>query len=90
MTVAKPTADQLAELDRFKSDAQFYDANREDLLARYPGSWVAIFGGQVVGVSEDYDALLASLREKGVPPERAFVERLTDEEELLILSFRGG
>ena len=74
-----------AELQRFKQDTQYYEAHREDLLKQYPEQWVAIFNQQVVGAAPDFDQLLITLEQSGIPAERALIEHVTRREELLIL-----
>ncbi len=75
----------LADLARFKRDAAYYEAHYQDLLARYPGQWIAIYNQAVVGTAEKFDDLLIALRQRGVPPEHALVERLSCDDDVLIL-----
>ncbi len=74
-----------APADRFKRDVEYYQAHREELLEKYPEHWVTIFSERVVGADRDVDRLLAALRARAIPTEKAFVERVTAEDELLIL-----
>jgi hypothetical protein len=74
-----------AELQRFKRDIDYYEAHREELLKRYPEQWVAIFNEQVAASDADFDHLLSTLDQQGVPSERALIEHVTEEDELLIL-----
>ena len=74
-----------AELERFKKDTAYYEAQHEELLKKYPEQWVAIIDQQVVGASQDYELLLTKLQEKGVPIERTLFKHLTQKEELWIL-----
>lgn len=73
------------ELERFNRDITYFQAHQQELLAQYPECWVAIYNQQVVGTSPHFDQLLEELRKVGVPPERVFVEYLTQTQELLIL-----
>ena len=75
-----------AELERFTHDVAYYEAQYQDLLARYPEQWIAIYNQAVVGVAENFDDLLAALRQRGVPPEHALVEHLSRNEDVLTLS----
>ena len=73
------------ELERFKKDTTFYEAHYEELLQKYPDRWVAIYNEQVVGNAKDLNRLIAQLHKKRIPQGRAFVEYVTDKEDLLIL-----
>ena len=74
------------ELQHFRKDTAYYGTYHEELLKKYPEQWVAIFDQQVVGTSQDYEQLLTELEEKGVPIGRTIFKRLTQKEELWILS----
>jgi hypothetical protein len=74
-----------ADMGRFKRDVAYYEAKREELLQQYPEQWVAIYNQEVVGAARDLRRLLTQIVKKGVPRGRAFVEYVTDKEELLIL-----
>jgi hypothetical protein len=74
------------ELDRFTADAEYFDAHRQALLARYPEQWVAVFGQEVVATAKDLKRLIAQLERKGIPPAQAYRAYLTDREEMLILA----
>lgn len=74
------------ELERFQREVDYYETHREELLARYPEQWVAIFNGEVAAADPDVDRLLELLEERHIPKEKAFVERVTDRDDLLILS----
>ncbi len=74
--------DQLA---RFQRDADYFESHYEQLLREYPEQWVAVFNQTVVGTASDFDALLETLDQAGIPIERALIERVTAEEDILIL-----
>jgi len=74
------------ELAQYRSDAQYFNEHREELLAQYPERWVAIYQQQVVGVAKDPKRLKSQLERKGIKPSRVYREYLTKKEELLILS----
>ena len=74
-----------AELQRFKKDTAYYEEHREELLKKYPDRWVAIYDEQLVGAAKVLNRLIAQLQKKGVPRGRAFVEYVTEKEDLLIL-----
>lgn len=81
----KERDDTQAELDRFGQDVAWFEAHQEEMLAKYPEHWVAVFNQKVVGADPDFDRLLDSLDKRRIPSERAFIERVTAKEELLIL-----
>jgi hypothetical protein len=74
------------ELEQYRSDADYFDEPREELLAQYPEHWVAIYNQHVVGVAKDPKRLKRQLERKGNKPSRVYREYLTQKEELLILS----
>jgi hypothetical protein len=73
------------DLERFNADMLYFDRHRQELLEKYPEHWVAIYKQQVAGASKDQKRLIRQLDRKGIPPARAFVDYLTDRDELLIL-----
>jgi len=74
-----------AEMERFRKDASYYEERREELLKKYPDRWVAIYNEQVVGTAKDLNRLITQLQKKEIPQGRAFVEFVTEKEDLLIL-----
>ena len=77
--------DRQADLRRFERDIDYYQAHRDELLRKYPEQWVAIFDQQVAGADPDVDRLLEKLEARGVPKEKAVVERVSSQDDLLIL-----
>ncbi len=73
------------ELERFNEDMAYFDAHRQELLARYPERWVAVYDGRVVGTAKHLPRLMAQLERQGIPKGRAFVEYVTGHDDLLIL-----
>jgi hypothetical protein len=74
------------ELEQFRSDAQYFEEHREELLQQYPERWVAIYNQQVVGAAKDAKQLKRQLDRKGIKAGSVFRQYLTTKEELLILS----
>ena len=74
------------ELRRFHKNVEYYEAHQDALLAQYPDQWVAIFNEQVVGTDPDYLRLLEDLKAKSIPLGKVFIQRASDEDELLILA----
>ena len=90
--VGRPSSDEKGgepmqvkeELDRFQDDMAYFDRHREELLGKYPEKWVAIYDHEVVGAAKALPTLVALLERKGLRG-RAFVDFVTEREELLIL-----
>ena len=72
-------------LARFQQDVDYYEFHYEELLQQYPEQWVAILNQTVVGSDTDLDRLLSRLNSEGIPIEKALIEHVTAEEEVLIL-----
>lgn len=70
---------------RFQQDVDYYESCYEELLLQYPEQWVAILNQTVVGSDTDLDRLLSRLNSEGIPIEKALIEHVTAEEEVLIL-----
>jgi len=75
-----------AERDRFEADTLYLDAHRDELLARYPEQWVAVYKLEVVGVAKEMEQLVKELKQNGVPPEYSYCEYLSAEPITLIVA----
>lgn len=73
--------------ERFRADALYFDAHREELLNRYPEHWVAVYCKRIVGVAREHRDLLAALTVSGVPAGRAYIQYAADDDVDLILAF---
>lgn len=73
------------QLTRFQRDVDYFESHYEQLLREHPEQWVAIFKQAVVATDSDFDALLEILEQAGIPIESALIERVTSEEDILIL-----
>ena len=62
-----------ADLRRFRRDVAYYAEHRDELLARYPEMWVAIFDRELVGVAADPRALVAALKERRILAGQALI-----------------
>ena len=74
------------ELERFRDDATYVDEHREELLQRYPESWIAVFERQVVADDLDPKRLLRKVQKQGLLPGRVYRTHLSGKEDLLILA----
>lgn len=79
MTVAQ-------ELARFREDAVYVDEHWEELVARYPERWIAVYERKVVADAKSPTQLRSKVLKKGIPPGDTYRKFLsTKEEDLLIL-----
>jgi hypothetical protein len=76
---------QQTELQRFRADIEYFQAHRDELARAHPDQWIAVYQQRLVGFAGGFEELLADLRARGVPPEHALVEHLTNADEILIL-----
>lgn len=74
------------ELERHRRDAEYFQAHRQELLERYPDHWVAVYNLEVVGAAKDHKRLIRQLQRKGTPASMAFVDYLTEKEDLFIVT----
>jgi hypothetical protein len=81
----KERDDTQAELARFGQDVAWFEAHYQELLAQYPEQWVAVLDHHAIGADPDIDQLLHRLHQQGVPLGRVFVDRVTTQEDVLIL-----
>ena len=72
-------------LARFQRDIDYYESHCEELLQQYPEKWIAIYKQCVVGGDDDLDRLLQRLKQEGIPIEKALIEQVTAEEEILLI-----
>jgi hypothetical protein len=84
-TKVRDTFDIQANLARFHNDVMYFEKHYDELLERYSDQWVAVFNERVVGVDDDLERLIDRLREEDVPPERAYIDRPTHEDYVLIV-----
>jgi hypothetical protein len=75
------TRETAKHLEHFNRDTEWYRAHRDELLARYPDQWIAIYGEEVVGAAEDAEELIAELQERWIPIGHTFFANPTGEEE---------
>lgn len=73
------------ELDCFREDVLYFDAHREELLAKYPHQWVAVYQQQLIAVAGELDELFRQIDANGVPRGRVFVEYVCDDDEDLVI-----
>ena len=82
---ASEMADIQRDLAHFSRDLSYYSAHYDELLAQYPGKWVAIYGESVIDAAGDHAALVRDLRARGIPPERTLISNPSAEQETWVL-----
>jgi hypothetical protein len=86
MLVAKPTDPEImADMERYRADALYFDEHHAELLALYPDQWVAVYFREVIGAARDIKHLVTQLERKGIRPGRTYREYVTDQVEDLFL-----
>jgi hypothetical protein len=65
----------------FEEDRQDYWAMRDELLAKYPGKWVAVHKGRVVAVA---DEPLSIMEQALVEDGYAYTNKVGDEDKIVI------
>lgn len=73
------------DLSHARQDALFFDAHRDELLAKYAEHWVAVYGKRVVAVAEQLHDLFSRIDANGVPREHVHIEYVTDEDDDLVI-----
>jgi hypothetical protein len=63
----------------FNEDSEWFLHNRDGLLSRYEGKWIAIQGKEVLDSDEELAALVDRLKARGLQPEQALVQFLSKE-----------
>lgn len=76
------------ELDRYRTDALYFEQHREDFLQRYPERWIAVYNQAVVATARRLPQLLRQLEHRGLPRGYVFIEHVSAKEDLLILPSR--
>lgn len=76
------------ELERYRTDALYFEQHRPDLLRRYPDRWIAVYNQAIVGTAKRLPHLLKTLDKRGLPRGQVFIEHLSPKEDLLILPCR--
>ena len=68
-----------AELKGVRRNSAFFDAHYAEYREKYPGHWVAIHNGELVGTSPRYYDLIDDLKAKGVPFRNTLVDKVETE-----------
>lgn len=76
------------KVERFRKDALYVNEHWEELMARYPDCWVALYELKVVADAKTPVQLRTKLLKKGIEPGTTYWHHLATEEDLLIVLAR--
>lgn len=74
-----------ARLYEFSRDTAFFEANRGELLKKYPDRWVAVYRERVVADAPSSRSIIRKLDEQGIPPGAAAVQFMRSEPVLRVI-----
>jgi hypothetical protein len=74
-----------ADLSEFKRSAQAFTAEHPRMIVEYPKQWVAVYQGTVAATSNDFDALMSEIDDRGLPRESVAVRFIEKNHRTLIL-----
>lgn len=73
------------ELREFSESAQLLSERWERLAEEHPMEWVCFHRGEVSASSKSLDGLMAAMKERGIPANRAAVRFIDKKQKTLIL-----
>jgi hypothetical protein len=73
------------ELRAFSRAAKLLSSDHPRLIDEHPKEWVAIYDGKVRATDKSLDALIARLKEKGLPANEAIIRYIDTSGRKLIL-----
>ena len=74
--------------DQYREDAQYFEQHRQELLNEYPDHWLAVYAGRVAATASTLPRLVRCLEKQGLPRGQVFVEYLSRDPDLLIVTAR--
>jgi len=77
--VDRLSEDIATTLKDFNSDFKWFLQNREGLLSRYGGNWVAVRSKKVIDSDRDLSVLVQRLKVKGFQTEELLIQFLSKE-----------
>lgn len=72
-------------MELLSREFEFYQRNKDDLLARYRGKYIAVVDESVVGSYDTYQEAVTNTA-KQYKPGTFFIQRVTAKDEVVILS----
>ena len=79
-----PTLDE-ASLPEASTERDFWEEHGQELLAKHPDQFVAVYQGRVAGVNSDLLKLTADLETKGLSPSQLWIKFLNTHPEQMVL-----
>jgi hypothetical protein len=76
-------------MEEFRADWEYLAAHRDELTARFPEKWVAVFDKKVVASSRTLEELLPKLEKKGLKGSTSAIDFLSSKPVTLRLSDSG-
>lgn len=77
-----------SELDRkfrqYQGSVSFIDENREELLKRYDGNWVAVYNSRVVAHAKRFQELMQKLSSSDLPTNEILIEFISSRKVLTL------
>ena len=75
----------MVEYKQFTRDSLYFKVHAEELKAKYPDCYVAVFEGRVRAASPDREAVLDELRRKGIPSLRTAIKYVSEKRRKLVV-----
>ena len=70
----------------YRRNVEFFEANYDEFLKKYPNQWIAILAQEVIGAASNPNDLIQSLKAKGVETQNVLLEEIEPDPPLLLLS----
>lgn len=84
--VSKSESKRLDSLLRpFEEGGQYLADHYDEIMEQHEDRWVALYGPEIVSSAIRRSNVYRTLRDKGIPAERAYVKFLTRKRRMLIL-----
>lgn len=72
-------SEDIAILEEFSEDYEWFLKSRNKLLSKYANKWIAIHKKKILDFDNELTPLLQRLRTKGLKPEQLLIEFLSRE-----------
>ena len=75
----------MVEYKPFHKDSRYFIVHAEELKAKYPDCYVAVFKGRVRAASPDHTVVLNELQRKGISPLRTAIQYVSEKRQKLVV-----
>ena len=72
------------EFKSLAKDTSFISKNSEDFGKKYIKKFIAVFNGEVVATSDNFDNIMKLIGEKRLDPSLVLIEYIPSEEEIIL------